>query len=82
MSEWHDITSAAKDGTWYRLFIPALVDGDKLLGHYAPGQREGYWVGSVEHGEWITPGTMASGGVHPTYFMPLPEPPKEPTTNG
>lgn len=74
---WRLIETAPKDETWCRLFIPAFVEGDKSLSHPAPGQREGFWAGSLEYGHWLTPGTMSSEGIHPSHWMPLPEPPAE-----
>lgn len=75
-NDWQPISTAPKDGTQIRLYIPAFVEGDKSLGYAAPGQREGFWAGSLKHGRWVTPGTMSTEGIHPSHWMPLPSPPE------
>lgn len=74
---WHPIEEAMRDGTWYRLYIPAFVRHDMSMGYHSPGQREGYWGGGPEYGHWVTPGTMSSEGIHPSHFMELPGPPEQ-----
>ncbi len=74
--EWQDISTAPKDRTWIRLYIPAFVSNDCYLNYPAPGQREGYWPDIDGANEWIIPGTMSSDGIHPSHWMLLPSPPK------
>ena len=65
MNEWQPIETAPKDGRWVLVFIPEAYNW-----HY--GERHcAKWV-SRESG-WSMPGI---GGLSPTHWMPLPEPPK------
>jgi hypothetical protein len=70
-SEWRPIEEAPKDGTHVVVFAALRRDGTKRR------SRRGC-AASVAHYEqgWGWLSTPSDYQLHPTHFMPLPEPPK------
>ena len=78
MSEWRDIASAPKDGTWF-VAVRAGEDDSYEVGRYDPG----YWDKYTEVSDGLyrkTPELIYEwrfNNMHRmTHWMPLPEPPK------
>ena len=79
MSEWQDIATAPKDGTFVLLHVPnGLESGAVTVGAYwKETDREkngrfmvGHWDG------WLgMDADIGSSWCEPTHWMPLPEPP-------
>lgn len=64
MSEWQPIETAPKDGTRVLLFRRGWAESVSV----------GWWGGLWE--TWNVAGGITSEFVHPTHWMPIPEPPE------
>lgn len=69
MAEWQPIETAPKDGTRILVFGP-YCGGLPIM---ATSKWLPWTEDRVEKGCWY------ANGVAPTHWMPLPDPPKEPT---
>lgn len=74
MSEWQPIETAPRDGAWLLLAETNMDGWNLFVGYYSQNaitldvrrrERLGAWVDNVEGLTW-----------EPTYWMPLPAPPK------
>lgn len=65
MSEWQPIETAPRDGT--RVLVYFARGGTMGLAYYSESAVDGF--------NWFDDADDAACG-HPTYWMPLPEPPK------
>ena len=73
MGEWQPIETAPKDSTYYFVSVKSDVSGrwDVAIGRF--GEDGFYFKDGCELDGW---------NWTPTHWMPLPEPPKEPPSNG
>jgi hypothetical protein len=77
MTDWQDISTAPKDGSWI-----IATDGDKVMPlAWTPGDPDspdeyvGWCHGAIEWGGTLYDG-FNEAFITPTHWMPLPEPPK------
>lgn len=66
MSEWKDMESAPRDGTWVLLYWPTMP----VSWSYPTGFNHDDGYG------WLMPSNMDYGEVFPTHWVPLPSPPE------
>lgn len=72
MSDWQPISTAPKDETWVLLYTANDGAGGIVMGCWDAG------CDATEDDPGYPAGWMDAGGffLHPTHWMPLPEPPK------
>ncbi len=68
MSEWRPIETAPRDGRHFLTYEPRVY-----------GVRIGRAFVRADHDDWLSHvdscGNSSKGGLRPTHWMPLPEPP-------
>lgn len=74
MSEWQDMSSAPRDGSWIWVYYPVRTFEDRQqVAHWSSDDDgEARWVDAADHIDWT----------QPIAWMPLPNPPQrkgEPT---
>ena len=75
MSEWQDISTAPKDGTW--VLVWGAFDREMPQVHFAAFNKgTGYWLDTygLQEDPWV------GNAIGATHWMPLPEGPAKPTT--
>lgn len=65
MSEWQDISTAPKDGSWILVYSDGIIH-----------QVRWYSSHMNMHHSWRTASVKARGITHATHWQPLPAPPK------
>jgi len=77
MSNWNDIETAPRDGTWILLFFP---HADLVIRGCWEFQGEADWESGIEDWQdWCTDNDVVlqeDPSYAPTHWMPLIEPPK------